>query len=210
MLVTNKTVIIIITFGVLIVSVILHEIMHGYVAKLLGDNTAEEEGRLTLNPIPHIDPVMTLALPLLLAFTGQPIFGAAKPVPVLRHRLKWDEFGMALVAIAGPLTNLVLAVMGGLLLRFSGMNDVYWTTWWFYFVQINVGFFLFNMIPIPPLDGSRILYAFAPEPIQQFMDQIEKFGFLILLGLVIVGLPILGPILNSLYQSMMTLILGIS
>lgn len=210
MLTTSKTVIIIITFAVLIVSVILHEIMHGYVAKLLGDDTAEEEGRLTLNPIPHIDPIMTLALPLLLAFTGQPIFGAAKPVPVLRHRLRWNEFGMALVALAGPLTNLILAIIGGLLLRFSGINDVYWTTWWFYFVQINVGFFLFNMIPIPPLDGSRVLYAFAPDPVQQFMDQIEKFGFLILLGLVIVGLPILGPILNSLYQSMMSLILGIS
>lgn len=210
MLATSKVTILVITFTVLIVSVILHEIMHGYVAKLLGDTTAEEEGRLTLNPIPHIDPLTTIALPLLLAFTGQPIFGAAKPVPVLRHRLKWDEFGMALVAVAGPLTNLLLATIGGLLLRFGGVNNEYWITWWFYFVQINVGFFLFNLIPIPPLDGSRGLYAFAPEPMQEFMDKLEPFGFFIILGLVIIGLPLIGPVLGSLYQSLTSFLLGIS
>jgi len=209
MLITNKLTILIITGGVLIISVILHEIMHGYIAKLLGDDTAEAEGRLTLNPIPHIDPIMTIALPLLLAFTGQPIFGAAKPVPILKYRLKWDDFGMALVALAGPLTNLALAVLGGLLLRFSGVDNEYWATWWFYFIQVNVGFFLFNMIPIPPIDGSRVLYAFAPEPLQRLMDLFERFGFLAILILVMVGLPVIGPILNQLYQSMMTHILGI-
>lgn len=209
MLITNKLYIGIITFLVIMVSIILHEIAHGYVAKYLGDDTAEEEGRLTLNPIPHIDPIMTLALPLLLAVTGQPIFGAAKPVPVLRHRLKWDEFGMALVAIAGPATNLLLALVGGFLLRVSGINDVYWTTWWLYFVQINIGFFLFNLIPLPPLDGSRILYAFAPAPVQRFMDQIEVYGFFVIAILVLVGMPVIGPILNSLYQSITKLILGL-
>ncbi|MFO0881850.1 MAG: site-2 protease family protein [Candidatus Saccharimonadales bacterium] len=209
MLISNKLYIGIITFFVIVISIILHEIAHGYVAKYLGDDTAEEEGRLTLNPIPHIDPIMTLALPLILAVTGQPIFGAAKPVPVLRHRLKWNEFGMALVAIAGPLTNIVLAGIGGLILRIGGINDVYWTTWWIYFVYINVGFALFNLIPTPPLDGSRVLYAFAPTVVQEFMDRIEQFGFLLIAVLVILGMPLLGPVLNNVYQVVAQAILGI-
>jgi len=209
MLVTNKLFIIVITIIIILISVILHEIMHGYIAKLLGDTTAEEEGRLTLNPIPHIDPITTLALPIILAVTGQPIFGAAKPVPVIRQRLKWDEFGMALVAVAGPLTNLLLAMLGGLLLRTTGINDVYWTTWWLYFVQVNIGFFIFNLIPLPPLDGSRVLYAFAPEPVQRIMDQLEPYGIFIILGLVLVGMPLIGPVLSSLYQAITSAVLGL-
>lgn len=209
MVLTNTTYIIAITFIIVIISVIIHEVMHGYIAKLLGDTTAEEEGRLTLNPIPHIDPIATLALPIMLAALGQPIFGAAKPVPVLRHRLKWDEFGMALVAVAGPLTNLVLAIIGGIVLRVSELADPYWVTWWLYFVKINVGFFLFNMLPMPPLDGSRVLYAFAPEFIQNIMDKIESFGFFIILFLVLFGMPLIGPALGSVYESIIKLILGI-
>ncbi len=209
MLISNKLFIGIITFLIIVISIILHELAHGYVAKYLGDDTAEDEGRLTLNPIPHIDPIMTLALPLILALTGQPIFGAAKPVPVARHRLKWNEFGMAIVAIAGPMTNMLLACVGGLLLRISGINDVYWTTWWIYFVYINIGFALFNLIPIPPLDGSRVLYAFAPTVVQEFMDRIEQFGFILIAALVILGMPVLGPVLNSLYQTVAQAILGI-
>lgn len=209
MVLTNKTYIIIITFVIVIISVIIHEVTHGYIAKLLGDTTAEEEGRLTLNPIAHIDPIATLALPVLLAALGQPIFGAAKPVPVLKHRLKWGEFGMALVAVAGPLTNLLLAIAGGIILRVSDMNDAFWITWWLYFIKINVGFFLFNMLPIPPLDGSRVLYAFAPEPLQNIMDKIEGFGFIIILALVLLGMPFLGPVLGSAYESIVKLILGL-
>ncbi|MEI6237282.1 MAG: site-2 protease family protein [Candidatus Saccharibacteria bacterium] len=207
MILTNKVFVVVITFAIVIISVIIHEVMHGFVAKKLGDDTAEQEGRLTLNPIAHIDPFMTLALPILLAATGQPIFGAAKPVPVLRHRLKWDEFGMAIVAIAGPLSNLLLAVVGGLMVRFAGINDAYWTTWWVYFVSINIGFFIFNMIPLPPLDGSRVLYAFAPESMQRFMDKIEPFGIFIVLGLVVFGLPIIGPIISNIYQTLINLVL---
>lgn len=210
MLISNKIYIAIITLLIIAVSVILHELVHGLIAKKLGDDTAEKEGRLTLNPIAHIDPFATVALPLILAVTGQPIFGAAKPVPVLRHRLKWDEFGMAIVAIGGPLTNLLLAVIGGLILRLINIDSSIWITWWLYFVQINVGFFLFNMIPIPPLDGSRVLYAFAPEPMQEFMDRLEPFGIFIVLGLVLVGLPLIGPVLGSLYQSLTALIIGVN
>lgn len=185
------------------ISVILHEVVHGYVAKYLGDTTAEEEGRLTLNPKVHIDPIFTLALPLLLAVLGQPIFGAAKPVPVLSHKLKGQEFGMALVAIAGPLTNLVLAIMGSLFLALSDSSQLL-QNWWVIFISVNIGFFIFNMIPIPPLDGSRVLYAFAPEFLQNIMSQLERYGFFIILLLVMLGFPVIGPIVANIYEVLFT------
>lgn len=208
MFATNIIYTIVITIVVIVISAILHEIMHAVVARKLGDDTAERAGRITLNPIPHIDPIMTLALPVLLAVTGGPIFGGAKPVPVLKHRLKYDEFGMAFVAIAGPLTNLLLAILGGLIFRFSGFDSMLWNTFWVYFTLINIGFFLFNLIPIPPLDGSRVLYAFAPEPIQKFMDQIEPYGIFILLGLVIAG--VFAGVLGTLYTGLGQAFLGIN
>lgn len=190
------------------VSVILHEIMHGYVAKYLGDDTAEKEGRLSLNPAVHIDPIFTLALPVFLAILGQPIFGAAKPVPVLGHRLKWDEFGMALVAVMGPLTNLFLAIVGGLILAFFNFTGVF-EYWWQLFISVNIGFFIFNMLPIPPLDGSRVLYAFSPEPLQNVLIQLERFGFIIILLVVLLGFPFIGPFIQTIYQFLFTTIIGL-
>lgn len=191
------------------VSVIIHEVTHGYVAKYLGDTTAEEEGRLTLNPLVHIHPVFTLALPVLLAIFGLPIFGAAKPVPVQGHRLKGDEFGMAAVAVAGPLVNLMLAVIGAVVYAATNITDGIWALWWQYFIQINIGFFIFNMLPIPPLDGSRVLYAFAPEPLQRVMNQLEQFGFVIILMLVLLGMPFFGPILQTTYSEIYTTLISL-
>ena len=196
--------IIIVAILAIAISVILHEVTHGYVAKYLGDSTAEDEGRLTLNPAVHIHPFFTLALPLLLAILQQPIFGAAKPVPVQAHRLKGEEFGMALVAVSGPLVNLCLAVIGGVIFSFSNISGGLWELWWSYFIQINIGFFLFNMLPIPPLDGSRVLYAFAPEPLQRVMNQLEQVGFLIILALILVGMPFFGPFLQTMYEGLYT------
>lgn len=190
------------------VSVILHEVVHGYVAKYLGDTTAEEQGRLTLDPRVHIDPIYTLALPVMLAILNMPIFGAAKPVPVQGHRLKGDEFGMALVAVMGPLTNLALAIFGGVMLglfNFSGVIEY----WWQLFISVNIGFFIFNMIPIPPLDGSRVLYAFAPEPMQNIMSQMERYGLLLILMLVILGFPLIGPFIQSSYEYLFTTLTSI-
>lgn len=190
------------------VSVILHEVVHGYVAKYLGDTTAEEQGRLTLDPRVHIDPIYTLALPVMLAILNMPIFGAAKPVPVQGHRLKGDEFGMALVAMMGPLTNLALAIFGGVMLglfNFSGVIEY----WWQLFISVNIGFFIFNMIPIPPLDGSRVLYAFAPEPMQNIMSQMERYGLLLILMLVILGFPLIGPFIQSSYEYLFTTLTSI-
>src|SRR5690606_7737751 len=125
----------------------------------------------------HIDPFSTVLLPLLLALSGLPPFGAAKPVPVNFNRLKYDEFGMAMVAVAGPLTNLVLAATGGLVLQFAVQSGVVADVIAL-FVQVNISFFVFNMIPFPPLDGSRVLYAVAPEPLQNFMGYIESLGLM--------------------------------
>lgn len=170
----------------------LHEVMHGLVALKLGDATAKNEGRLTLNPIKHVDPFMTIALPVFLAIAGGPIFGGAKPVPVNHFALKNREFGMALVAIAGPLTNLVLAfvLFGVFVLSGVPASDLGGQVL-LLAVQVNLGFFLFNIIPLPPLDGSRILYALAPDSIQQAMESVERYGILLVFGVVLLAQPVL-------------------
>lgn len=161
-----------------LISMTLHEAMHAFASHSLGDDTAKEEGRLTFNPIAHIDPVTTVAVPVFLAIIGAPIFGAAKPVPFNPERLRGGDFGAAAVALAGPLTNFILALAAGLVLQFSGItpNDLFGQIL-LTFTVVNVGFFVFNMIPFPPLDGSRFLYAVAPEPVRVIMRSIESLGF---------------------------------
>ena len=148
---------------VLILTIIVHEIAHGYAALLLGDPTAQQEGRLTLNPIPHIDVLGTLIIPGILLMTGSGIlFGWAKPVPYNPYNLK-GRYGEALVAAAGPGINIALAVVFGLLFRFSG--DILPASLLFLcsvVVWVNLLIAFFNLIPIPPLDGSKILMAFLP------------------------------------------------
>lgn len=186
-------------------SITLHEAMHAFTAHWLGDDTAQMQGRLTLNPIKHIDPFLTIGMPLLLALAGAPVLGAAKPVPFNPNRLKYDEFGAALVAVAGPLTNLVLAIAGAFLFRAVGTFLPEGVVLGILtFVIVNLGFFVFNMIPFPPLDGSRVLYAIAPEPVQKVMEVIESYGlmgfvlFFILLFQFIA--PFIGDIINGLFR----------
>ena len=158
-------------------SMVLHEMAHGYVAYWLGDQTAKLSGRLSLNPLNHIDPVMTIVVPVLLYLMGGPIFGGAKPVPINTRNLKWREWGMALVGIAGPFTNLILALIFFLLGYFTAGNFTgIWGEACIIGVNVNLGFMLFNMIPIPPLDGSRLLYALAPDFVRGMMENIERFG----------------------------------
>ena len=178
-------------FIITLFSMILHELMHGVVALKLGDDTAKYSGRLSLNPLKHIDPVMTIMVPILLALMGGPIFGGAKPVPINKYKLKYREWGFALVAIAGPLTNFILALAFFLVGYWAGAfqiqnGEVYYSadSFWSMFAMlgasINLGFMLFNIIPIPPLDGSRVLYAIAPEGgVRAFMEQIERYGLFV-------------------------------
>ncbi len=188
----------------ILISLVIHEFMHGYVAHLLGDTTADEAGRLSLNPMRHIDPFMTILLPIItIVLFHFPIL-AAKPVPFNPARLKYDEFGAAMVAAAGPLSNLVLAVIGGVLVQHvlaggSGLSHAL-----VIFTQLNVALFVFNLIPIPPLDGSRVLYAFSPEPFQRFLASIEPYGFFIVFGLVLYGG--IGSILNNVIQSVLNIL----
>ncbi len=183
---------VVITLGVILISMVLHELAHGFVAYKLGDDTAKSDGRLTLNPLKHLDPILSIAMPLLLLLSGGPVFGGAKPVPVNSRKLKYGAWGMALVAIAGPFTNVLLAFAGFLLGYFTGAFTLAGlTTLWGQvissFVMVNLGFGIFNLIPIPPLDGSRVLYAISPDPVRGLLEKIEPFGMMIVLILVVAG-----------------------
>ena len=186
-------------FAVTLGSMILHELAHGLVALWQGDKTAKEAGRLSLNPIKHIDPVMTIIVPVVLALMGGPIFGGAKPVPINTRNLKHAEWSFALVAIAGPLTNFILAFLFYLLFAFtyqSGGAD-WLLTLSSVGISVNLGFMLFNIIPIPPLDGSRVLYAFAPDFVRDFMKRIEAYGFIIIYLLILVGGTVLSKYMSG-------------
>lgn len=196
-----------VVFAIVLVSTVLHELMHGVVAYLLGDTTAKDSGRLSLNPFKHIDPYLSIAMPLALYLLGGPIFGGAKPVPVDTRKLKGGAWGMALVAIAGPLMNFLIALVTFLIGYATGVitgvgGSLYMTGTVGYIVTeivvINLGFCIFNLIPIPPLDGSRVLYALAPDGAREVMEKIEtRYGIIIVLILVI----ILGSALSRLMTS---------
>jgi Zn-dependent protease len=199
---------VIILLLVLLISMSVHEMMHAFVADHLGDDTARLQGRLSLNPLVHIDPFFTVALPLLLLLSGSPyLFGAAKPVQVNFNRLRGGEFGGAFVGIVGPLTNLVLACIAALI--FNQMDPVIGSTAYDILkisTLLNIGLFLFNAIPWPPLDGSRLLYAFAPRPLQEVMESIERMGIFSILILFLIVYPLVQGPLANLFQSLIHLL----
>lgn len=192
---TTKVYYLLAVFGAIVVSMTLHEAMHAFAGYWLGDDTARAEGRLTLNPIAHIDPVTTIMLPLFLAILGLPPFGAAKPVPFNPHRVRFGDYGAAIVGAVGPLTNLLLAMIASLAIHATtGINSALLADILVTFAIVNVSFFVFNLIPFPPLDGSRIVYAFAPDAVRSFMESIEAMGFMaVLLFMTIFYLFLINP-----------------
>ncbi|MBU4174873.1 MAG: site-2 protease family protein [Actinobacteria bacterium] len=173
----------------LAIGVVFHEYMHGRVADMLGDHTARNAGRLTLNPIPHIDPFGTILLPLaLIVFRSPFLFGYAKPVPVNPFFFKNPRRDMMLVALAGPLTNFALAflvAMIGMVIRLAGVNpfgsanEIFVAL--FLIAEINVVLAFFNLIPVPPLDGSHIVEFFLPPRAQKTYESMAPYGFMVIL-----------------------------
>ena len=187
---------ILVTIVVVLLSVTLHEAMHAYASNWLGDDTAMHSGRLTLNPFAHLDPFLSFLMPVGLAILGLPIFGGAKPVPFNPLRL--------------PLTNLVLAVVSGVWLRVIEIpNDTVLFTLQL-FVQVNLGFFVFNMLPIPPLDGSRILYALSPPSFRQILESIERNGVVLVFMIVILFRSQLSMLIVGVMSPLFSLITGSS
>ena len=205
----------------LVFAIVLHEVAHGWVAEKLGDNTARSMGRLTLNPISHIDLFGTIIMPLMLFVltNGKMVFGYAKPVPINPYNFKDPKKGMALSSIAGPGINLIMAISFSLLLRvviapLEGMVpkqswDLFAlpiTLMLGYGVIINIVLAVLNLIPIPPLDGSRVVYWLLPAQPAAVYYRLEPYGTLILMALIMLG--VLGKIMTPILRPILSLLLG--
>lgn len=181
---------------VILISMTLHEMAHGYVAYWLGDYTPKAQGRLSFNPLKHLDPFLSIIMPLIMAISGGPIFGGAKPVQINSNKIKGGDFGFALVAIAGPLTNFILSFICFCILYYVNPGGPLGLGLAIA-VQVNLGFFIFNMIPIPPLDGSRLLYALAPDFVKDGMKKIERYGGILIVFILVM---VAGTFLTSFMQ----------
>ncbi len=190
---------------ILIFSVIIHEYMHGWMANYLGDSTAKDAGRLTINPIPHIDIWGSIVLPLMFILTKMPfMFGYAKPVPFNPYNLRDQKYGSAKVALAGPLSNFIIALFFGLLLRFFSGYFIEFNIILIDLLQIivylNIFLMVLNLLPIPPLDGSKVLLPFLSNDWQMKILQLEHYGFIFVLLFVFFGFNLIIPIINFLFK----------
>ncbi len=176
------------SFSLLVIAMSAHEFAHGWVAYKLGDTTAKYSGRLTLNPLAHIDPFWTLILPLILFISsgGRFIFGAAKPVPINYWALRDPKKGIVLVGISGPAANFILAGILSLVINFVSLNP-FISVILVNLAVINVVLGVFNLVPIPPLDGSRVLMGLLPEPLSSRYASIERYAFILLMVFVLLG-----------------------
>lgn len=188
---------------VLLFSVVIHEVSHGVVADHLGDPTARLQGRLTLNPLKHLDPFGSVILPLMLVLlnTGV-VFGWAKPVPYNPLNLKNPEKGGAMIAAAGPLSNFILAITFAIIFRIAGAffpNPVLLGLV-SQIVLINIVLATFNLVPIPPLDGSRVLFALLPPSMDNLKYTLERYGFVLVLFFIFFGISVIYPVIFGIYR----------
>lgn len=198
----------------LVPAIVLHELSHGVVADRLGDPTPRAMGRLTVNPVRHVDPFGTLVLPglLLLPYLfgrgGNPIFGYAKPMPVNRSNLRNPDRQMVLIALAGPLTNLLLAVVGAVGLRFVGVGTGEGTEFLFWWIFLNVLLAVFNIMPIPPLDGSKVLALALPPRAREVYRSWEPYGALFMLVIFFLFPGVIFGIVDPVVEGLVTLLVG--
>lgn len=185
---------------VLIISIILHEIAHGYMADHLGDPTARLQGRLSLNPLVHIDWVGSVILPFFLVISGAPfVLGWAKPVPFNPYNLKYKKWGSVLVALAGPLTNIAIAVLAAISLQlfdFSLAVDFFVNS----LIITNIALSVFNMVPLPPLDGHHVLYAILPNHLHNLKSFLSKYSFILLILFIMYGWKFISPVIMGIYS----------
>ena len=184
----------------LVLAIVFHEISHGWVANAFGDPTAKELGRLSPNPVRHVDPVGTVALPMILALSGAPVFGWAKPVPVVAQRMRNPRLHMMLVALAGPGMNFLLALLAVFALALAlpapgGEGSPFLIANLQNFLVINIFLAVFNLLPIPPFDGGHVMEGLLPRPLAAQYAKIGRFGFLLLIILLVV-VPMVWPSAN--------------
>ncbi|MEK7131889.1 MAG: site-2 protease family protein [Patescibacteria group bacterium] len=188
------------SLAVLILSVVVHEVSHGLMANKLGDSTAKELGRLSLNPIKHLDFMGSFLVPLISYSLGGFIFGWAKPVPFNPYNLKNQKWGPGLVALAGPASNLAIALAFGLGLRFIPNLPVATVLASSAVVYINILLAIFNLVPLPPLDGSKILAGFLPYRYERQFLMLERYGFVLVLLFIFFLFPLIAPIFPALFR----------
>jgi Zn-dependent protease len=190
----------VLNIAVLVMSVVIHEVSHGYAARYMGDRTAEYAGRLTLNPVPHIDILGSLIVPGFLVLTGAGfIIGWAKPVPVNPYNLRNPRWGEAFVAAAGPLSNIALAIIFGLAIRFGLVSETVLPIVAF-IVLLNLVLAVFNLMPVPPMDGSKILFAFLPDRFLHWRESLERFGLFLVLFFIIFLWRFIFPVILWLFR----------
>jgi len=188
---------------VLVMSVVVHEVAHGYTAEFLGDPTARLEGRLTLNPIKHLDPVGSILVPIITFFSGGVIFGWAKPVPFNPYNLKNRKWGEALVALAGPASNLAIALLFSLIIRYGvgfGFIPQSFAEISVLIIITNISLAVFNLIPIPPLDGSKILFSLIPLRYEHVHRWIERYSLVLVLLLLFFLWQYIAPLIPWLFR----------
>ncbi len=197
---------------ILVISVVVHEVAHGFAALALGDTTAKHAGRLTLNPIPHIDPFGSIILPFIMSLLpGGMVFGWAKPVPFNPYNLKAGRWGPALVAIAGPVSNLVIATIFGLGVRFSDILTISSPAMleiMQMIVLLNIVLAIFNLIPIPPLDGSKILFAALPYRWRYVEEMIERYQLILILFVIFFAIELVSPLMFFVFEILTGLNIG--